>query len=313
MADNQDLIDYFSKLPEGERKGPASEATLQKLFEVMSGTKGLGQTLKEDKKNMEESIKTLKKKTEAEDDAIDTLNDFVYTLRKNHRGLYTLGVGMSGLASQVIDLRAGVGDFANTIDEMADKSGNQYIKIVTAAFKKLAYMVDVQVDNFKTMSEVGIQFSEGLFTTRELALRAGLTLDAFSNAVATSADTLAILGGSVRAGTERFSSISNMLQKDFRVQAAGLGMTFEETTGLLTDYLDIQTTIGRSQFMTNRQLNAGAQEFIMQLDTLSAITGKQRKMIAEQVKQDMMETRIQGILQSLEGSMVPGVQEILGS
>ena len=232
MADNQDLIDYFSKLPEGERKGPASEATLQKLFEVMSGTKGLGQTLKEDKKNMEESIKTLKKKTEAEDDAIDTLNDFVYTLRKNHRGLYTLGIGMSGLASQVIDLRAGVGDFANTIDEMADKSGNQYIKIVTAAFKKLAYMVDVQVDNFKTMSEVGIQFSEGLFTTRELALRAGLTLDAFSNAVATSADTLAILGGSVRAGTERFSSISNMLQKDFRVQAAGLGMTFEETTGL---------------------------------------------------------------------------------
>ena len=313
MADNQDLIDYFSKLPDGERKGPASEATLQKLFEVMSGTKGLGQTLKEDKKNMEESIKTLKKKTEAEDDAIDTLNDFVYTLRKNHRGLYTLGVGMSGLASQVIDLRAGVGDFANTIDEMADKSGNQYIKIVTAAFKKLAYMVDVQVDNFKTMSEVGIQFSEGLFTTRELALRAGLTLDTFSNAVATSADTLAILGGSVRAGTERFSSISNMLQKDFRVQAAGLGMTFEETTGLLTDYLDIQTTIGRSQFLTNRELNAGAQEFIMQLDTLSAITGKQRKMIAEQVKQDMLETRIQGILQSLEGSMVPGVQEILGS
>ena len=35
MADNQDLIDYFSKLPEGERKGPASEATLQKLFEVI--------------------------------------------------------------------------------------------------------------------------------------------------------------------------------------------------------------------------------------------------------------------------------------
>ena len=313
MADNQDLIEYFKKLPEGERKGPASEATLQKLLEAYTGIKGLGSTLKEDKKNMDESIKVLKKKTEAEDDATDTLNDFVYTLRKNHRGLYTLGVGMSGLASQVVDLRAGVGDFAQTLDEMADKSGNQYVKLFTAAFTKLAIMVDAQVDNFKQMSEVGIQFSDGLFTTRELALNAGLTLDAFSNAVATSADTLAILGGSVRAGTERFSSISNMLQKDFRVQAAGLGMTFEETTGLLTDYLDIQTSIGRSQSMTNRELNTGAQDFILQLDRLSAITGKQRKMIAEQVKQDMMETRIQGILQSLESSMVPGVQEILGS
>ena len=70
-----------------------------------------------------------------------------------------------------------------------------------------------------------------------------------------------------------------MLQKDFRVQAAGLGMTFEETTGLLTDYLDIQTSIGRSQSMTNRELNTGAQDFILQLDRLSAITGKQRKMM----------------------------------
>ena len=77
--------------------------------------------------------------------------------------------------------------------------------------------------------------------------------------------------------------------------------------------LEIQTTIGRAQNMTNRELNAGAQDFIMNLDQLSAITGKQRKQIADAVKADMMEKRIKGIMQSLESSMVPGVQEILGS
>lgn len=309
MAENQDLIDYFKSLPQGERQGPASEATLAKLLEITA--KGLKIDLK--KGDMGNLLKGLGKRAEAEEDATDVIQDFTYEMRKGKRGLYALGVGFQALSGQVIDLKSDVGDFANSLDRLANASGNAYFKLFTEGFSKLAEMIDIQVDNFKQLSEVGIQFGEGLFTTRELALQAGLTLDSFTNAVATSANTLAVLSGSVRGGTQRFAEISNVFQKEFRVQAAGLGMTFEETTALLTDYLEIQTNIGNAQTLSNRQLISGAKEFTLQLDQLSAITGKQRKQIAEQLKQDMLDKRLQGIFQSLENSAIPGVQNILGS
>jgi hypothetical protein len=320
MADNQDLLDFFKNLGEGgsSGRGPASEATLLRLEKALTGASGGGGSSaatvqRKVRQETETFAKTLKSINKSEKDATQKITAMSDAMRKHHRGVFVAGVGMKGLTDQVIGLKAGVGDFANVLDDAANVTGNLYIKALTQSFKLLALMVDKQVDNFKQMSEVGIQFSDGLFTTRELALQAGLTLDAFSDAVATSADSLALLSGSVRGGTERFASISKLFQNEFSGQAAGLGMTFEETTGLLTDYIEIQTAVGKSQFMSNRQLVNGAKAFSLELDLFSSITGKQRKQIADAIKQDMMDKRIQGIIQSLESSAVPGIQAILGS
>lgn len=318
MADYQDLLNYFNSMGEGATKGPATEATLLRLEKALTGSSGGGgssaaQTQKKVRQETETFAKTLKSINQSEKDATQKINAMSDAMRKHQRGVFVAGVGMKGLADQVIGLRSGVGDFANVLDDAANVTGNIYIKGLTESFKMLAMMVDKQVDNFKQMSEVGIQFSEGLFTTRELALQAGLTLDTFTDAIATSANSLALLSGSVRSGTERFTSISRLFQNEFSGQAAGLGMTFEETTGMLTDYLEIQTSVGKAQFLSNRQLVNGAKAFSLELDQLSSITGKQRKQIAEAIKQDMMDKRIQGIIQSLESSAVPGIQAILGS
>ena len=310
--EDQKLYDYLSQLDgRGAERGPASEATLRALAKHM-GVKGLGagpsKSPAETKKE-----KIVKEEIEQIEDVTDQLSEWEFELRRNQKGMYSLWTGTKMLSSQLMSGSMSVEGFASTLTTMADLTGNVYLTMLMKSVEQLARLIDTQVDNFKQLSEVGIQFSDGLFTTRELALRASLSLDAFSNALGKSADTLALLGGSVRGGTERFTDISRLLQGEFRSTANGLGMTFEETTDLLTDYLEIQTTIGRAQNMTNRELNAGAQDFIMNLDQLSAITGKQRKQIADAVKADMMEKRIKGIMQSLESSMVPGVQEILGS
>ena len=309
MAEIDDLLKYLKELDGRTQLGPASEATLTRLadhFTKSSASAPKTPTEKKEQKAKEENTKQI-------EDVTDQLAEWELELRKNERGMYSLWTGTKMFSNQLMSGSMSVEQFASTLTTMADISGNKYMYILMKSVEQLAKLIDTQVDNFKQLSEVGIQFSEGLFTTRELALRASLSLDAFSNALGKSADTLALLGGSVRGGTERFTDISRLLQGEFRSTANGLGMTFEETTDLLTDYLEIQTTIGRAQNMTNRELNAGAQDFIMNLDQLSAITGKQRKQIADAVKADMMEKRIRGIIQSLESSMVPGVQEILGS
>ncbi len=309
MAEVDDLLKYLKELDGRTQLGPASEATMKRLADALTGKSTSAPKTPVEKKEQ----KAKEENTKQIEDVTDQLAEWEMELRKNERGMYSLWTGTKMFSSQLMSGSMSVEGFASTLTTMADITGNKYMFILMKSVEQLAKLIDTQVDNFKQLSEVGIQFSDGLFTTRELALRASLSLDAFSNALGKSADTLALLGGSVRSGTERFTDISRLLQGEFRSTANGLGMTFEETTDLLTDYLEIQTSIGRAQTMTNRELNAGAQDFIMNLDQLSSITGKQRKQIADAVKADMMEKRIKGIIQSLESSMVPGVQEILGS
>ena len=307
MAEIDDLIQYLKEIDGRQPQGPASEYTLQKLAENLGAKQKQGQTPAE--KDKEKSRKKEKKQI---DDVTDRLAKWELELRKNRRSMFSLYVGGKMFGAELMNGTASISSFSKTLSEMANVSGRRNLFILAKSFEVLAKIIDTQIDNFKQLAEVGIQFSEGLFTTREAALAAQISLDVFTQAVGRSADTLALLGGSVRGGIQRFQDISKLLQGEFRRQANGLGMTFEETTDLLTDYLEIQTAVGRAQTMSNRDLNRGAQQFILNLDQLSAITGKQRKQIADQIKADMTEKRIQGIIQSLESSMVPGVQEILG-
>ena len=307
MAEIDDLLQYLKEIDGRQPQGPASEATLQKLAENLGAKQKKGQTPAE--KDKEKSVKKEKKQI---DDVTDRLAKWELELRKNRRSMFSLYVGGKMFGQELMNGTASISSFSKTLSEMANVSGRRNLFILAKSFEVLAKIIDTQIDNFKQLAEVGVQFSEGLFTTREAALAAQISLDVFTQAVGRSADTLALLGGSVRGGIQRFQDISKLLQGEFRRQANGLGMTFEETTDLLTDYLEIQTAVGRAQTMSNRDLNRGAQQFILNLDQLSAITGKQRKQIADQIKSDMTEKRIQGIIQSLESSMVPGVQEILG-
>ena len=307
MAEIDDLLQYLKEIDGRQPQGPASEATLQLLAENLGAKQKPGQTPAE--KDKEKSVKKEKKQI---DDVTDRLAKWELELRKNRRSMFSLYVGGKMFGAELMNGTASISSFSKTLSEMANISGKRNLFILAKSFEVLAKIIDTQIDNFKQLAEVGIQFSEGLFTTREAALAAQISLDVFTQAVGRSSDTLALLGGSVRGGIQRFQDISKLLQGEFRRQANGLGMTFEETTDLLTDYLEIQTAVGRAQTMSNRDLNRGAQQFILNLDQLSAITGKQRKQIADQIKADMTEKRIQGIIQSLESSMVPGVQEILG-
>ena len=308
--DIDDLLQFFQKIDGNNAGGPASEATLQAIARRLKADVGSANVETDEQKGIKKSRKREKKQI---DDVTDKLAKWELELRKNNRTMFSLYTGGRMFGEQLLEGQASLSSFSKALTAMADTTGRRNLFILAKSFEVLAKIIDKQIDNFKQLSEVGIQFSEGLFTTREAALRAQISLDAFSQAIGRSADTLALLGGSVRGGVERFTDISRLLQGDFRRQANGLGMTFEETTDLLTDYLEIQTSIGRAQNMTNRELNAGAQDFILNLDQLSAITGKQRKQIADELKADMMDKRIKAVIQSLESSMVPGVQEILGS
>ena len=127
-------------------------------------------------------------------------------MRKNQRGLYPLWTGTKmSCQSDVKVVDWGTTGFADTMVESADVSGNPVYKIGTRTFTITCCDYRQTDRQFQNNYLTGIQFSDGLFTTHELALRAGVTLGyIFQCSSHKSSTTFALLGGSVRAGTERF-------------------------------------------------------------------------------------------------------------
>jgi len=89
------------------------------------------------------------------------------------------------------------------------------------------------------------------------------------------------------------------VQKTMQPQFSRLGINLEETTDYLTDYLEIQTNLGRAQKMSDAELAAGTADYIMQLDLLSRVTGQSRAEAAKLLKAQQADAAFQMLLLGL--------------
>ena len=172
-------------------------------------------------------------------------------------------------------------------------------ELLAKGIQLLVNSIDNQIEEFRKLSMVGADFGNSLFDSRYAAIDAGLSLKEFSGQVQSNARMLALLGGSTIAGTRRFQAISREIQFNSQPIFSRLGLTMAETTDLMTDYLDIQTTLGRGQKMSNAQLVSGTKNYIMELDLLSRITGISRKQLAEEQKKLSVDPSFQLLLSSM--------------
>ena len=283
MADVKFTIPSLDDIQRGTStirlENAASEATLVALAKVMGAkVKGTdGQT---------------KKLAEALENVTDSSDSFGDSLRNLGRGIMQWGGMLTNSGTRL-------SDFGDAI-EASTRDSNIAFQALGTTIRLLMDELTKQIAMFHELSGAGLQFSGSLVRYREMAITAGVGLDVFKDAVASSSDILALFGGSVTAGAKRFANISGIIQKEFGPAMNRLGIAFETQIEYLGDYLDIQTRMGRSQTMTDRQLADGTTNYILQLDQLATITGKHRKLISEQLKQDISSKRLAGLFQALE-------------
>lgn len=171
--------------------------------------------------------------------------------------------------------------------------------LLAKGIQLLVNQIDNQIVEFRKLSMVGADFGNSIFDSRYAAINAGLSLEEFSGQVQSNSKMLALLGGSTTAGARRFQSISREIQLNSQPVFSKLGITMNETNDLMTDYLDIQTSIGRGQKMSNAQLVQGTKNYIMELDLLSRITGISRKELAEEQKRLSIDPSFQSVMASM--------------
>jgi class 3 adenylate cyclase len=187
--------------------------------------------------------------------------------------------------------------------------------LVGGSLQLLVGVVDNNIQTFREMSQVGVDFGDSIFGAKLAATQAGLSLETFNGVVSQNSQGLALFAGSAGEGAKRFAQISGQMQKEFGPKFSKLGMTMEETAEYTADYLEMQTSLGRSQRMSNREVVQNAAAMTEQVDLLARVTGKRRDQIMEEIKGNQADKRLKLIFNMMdEGAKknLNGVLTMLG-
>ena len=282
-----------------KQKGLASEVTLETVSKnIAAMAKEMGvQTASPEKRKQTQNLKDSNEALESHTEAAERNTSKSQILTRAFDELRFSGIG----ATQ------SVGDFAGVLNYVGDRMGGTF-ELVFRGLSTFTQMLEDQIQTFRNINQVGVSFGESINDSRRIAGELGVSLDVLQNAVIQGSRAFALLGGSADQGAQIFKDAFNKTAfQDTILSLTAVGFTMDEIAGGMSDFLELQTEIGRGQRMTAMQLAQESGVFLMNLDLLSKATGRQRKEILDQMQRDTRDDRLRSIL----GGMADGGQEVL--
>jgi hypothetical protein len=285
-------------------KGAATEATLQLLLKAMTGGAAGGSATASATARI--ARQTPKDLNDLRKDIKQTENQFEKLHNRGRvasKAIYDFGHSLLISGNKIGDLTQSITSFMAVMGPGAAALG--------IALQALVNEVDRQIVRFRELSQVGADFGSGIFGSRMAAIEAGLTLDIFKDQVLANTNTFSLLGGNVNRGVKAFTAISRNIQMNFQPTLSRLGFTMEETTDYITDYLEIQTQLGKAQQMSTQELADGSKDYLLQLDLLTRVTGLSRKQASEELKRQAQDLKLKSLMATMDKNAQANLQQII--
>lgn len=166
-------------------------------------------------------------------------------------------------------------------DRVSDFSG--HILGASSRLQNLVEYLDDNVDQFRSLSQVGAGFNNSIFDMMTTAGMSAMRMDEFYRVVQDNSEVLRMLGGTVTQGAKEFGQLSRtMRQGDLGDRLFDLGFTIGDVNDGLMNYIQVQALQGRLQGMSDRALIKGSQDYLVEIDKLSKATGLSRDALLEQ-------------------------------
>ena len=261
--------------------GIAQETTLKALVKALGGTTGMASVAQATGKTAKE-MKTVGSYLE---DLSEDLEETSTGLNKYAKLQNTINVGVTLATGKLNSL-------GSTVKYATAQMGTLGQSVGYAASTLLDALAD-NVDFYRQLSTVGATAGQSISDLRRVSGLTGLTMGQLTQAVAAAQGNLALLGGTAGQGFQRFSkALIELSQGETFEKLTGLGFTMDRIAEGAGEYLEIQTQLGRTQTMTSRELASGADEYLTNLDLLTRLTGKNRDMLAQEMKQNAADSRL---------------------
>lgn len=311
-ASEATLLRLLAAIEKGGGGGGGSGGKIQQEYNKAQKAGILGQ--KTATKELKDGAKAQGENTKAVEKNEKSLKNFVKALDRYSMGLVSgIGNTIKGVADLGIELVAG-GDRLSDFSKHATGLISKFPVIggaVGGVAQTFINMIDAQVDSFRELSNAGIDFGGDLFELQRKAVQAGVSMDVLAGALSENSEMLSQAFGGASKGAAAFTRITGTIQQNQDVFSA-LGMTMADVTEYTADYLEMQKIQGRITQMSEAQLAKGTQEYIMQLDQLSKVTGMSRKQAAEELKQQSNDKRLKTLFATMDEGTKKNVQGVLG-
>ena len=300
--------------------GVASEATLKSLADSIKAlAKSTGKDPRaEEAKLMKTANEARKSGIKVIKDQNDAMEDLTTSAERASKQMDSMGRGIGNLVLNGIG--AVLGSAVNLGKELAfggDRMTDfaRHLPVVGGHLAVLTQFVDDNIDSFRQLAGVGVDFGETIFEVRRQAAVAGVSLDAFQQAVINNSTELARFGGNAQSGARALAQISGSVSSKLGDGFDRLGISMEEQVDYTAQYLAQQTRVGRAQTMTQAQLSAGAGEYILQLDRLAKLTGKSRDELAAEMAAEAVSPAMNILYNSLAdgGAQIKGQLSSIGA
>lgn len=310
---------------DGVTSNAASEATLQLLLKAISGQGGNtgGAQGAFDGANAKGMIGANKAQTKATKQTTEATKGLGQAGKDTTGALKKLGNMASRVGGMLIGGLTNAGASIGALGKELLMGGNRlsdFSQHVTGlistipllgpmlggAVQSLVNFIDMSIDSFRNLSDAGIDFGGGLFEVQKMATQTSFNLETFAGALSDGSNNLAALFGGATAGARAFTNLSREMQPNIKGLNA-LGVSNEQVAEFTNDYLELQKMRGGVEGRNAKQLAAGTNQYIMQLDRLSKITGMSRKQAAEALREQMNDKRVQALLAAVD----PAIKENL--
>jgi len=282
-----------------------SPQDIQKLIESLDSLTGATQKLDEEtlalrraQKQREEDVK---RGAQAASNALSAL----------------AGSGMAA-GKAMLEGQKGAAAFNSSLDGMAESAkmagaalallipGGPVVKMfiagvtaATTATLKYAQAANTMADQlhkgYTGLAKSGAAAADGMSGLYDDAKKLGLSmgeLDSMVGLVGENARELALFSGSVSQGRKRFADVGQAMEGQ-RASLMNLGMTQQDLNEGTMGYIRLQTRLGFSQNMTNRQLADGAANYLREMDGLAKLTGQSRKQMEQNRERALENERFQ--------------------
>jgi len=188
---------------------------------------------------------------------------------------------------------------------------------VFAFFSGIVKSGETLLDNYRNLSRAGATFGGNLTDLTKAGANANLTLGELSRVVKENSAAFATLGaGNVQIGLNKFLDAQNKLMgpgSPYAKSILGLGVTSEEAAGFLSTVIRSQGILGRENQLNSDSLAKKTNEYIVQLDTLTRLTGVQREELDRTIREAQNEQAFQVYMDSLERTQRDAAQAMLNA
>jgi len=194
------------------------------------------------------------------------------------------------LTSSMLDGAKGAGQYTDALSKGGDylgtwfssggpwgKAGALLVKGATMYVGAVAKQADSLFKSYNEISRSGATAAGGMTELYGTMQKFGYGIAELGNLAGIlqeNSNNLALLGGTVFEGTQQFANFSQQIRtSDIGTKFEKMGISIDQQNKGIANYLRIITITGQQQLKTSDQLRVGAEDYILQQDRLTKLTG----------------------------------------